>query len=371
MKQIIRLTLVAKKSLLETFRELQLLGLTIALPLVFLVITFATYNGNLLVTHPIQVLNDSTQGGPLLKKISSLRYADNDPVFDISSAVDPQNADNFLKNGEITLWVSIVDEPINDNTLVTIKGDALSNQFFRASTLLENTIIKHSREKAEIPTIIDTVENHLVSEGPQTEFDLYAPGMITFGLLMIIPQTAMLLAREDRWKTLNRLRLSRLHSWEILGGISLAQMVIAVIQVVIVLLAAVALGFNNKGSLGLAVVVGLALCGSAIGQGLLVACFVQDDSQAANVGSTFSMIQVFLSGSFYQLPPLTIFSLAGHQIDVFDIFPATHGFRALQQVLTYGDGFPDISFRLGAALVLSMLYFALGVFFFERMKMMS
>jgi ABC-2 type transport system permease protein len=146
-------------------------------------------------------------------------------------------------------------------------------------------------------------------------------------------------------------------------------MVVAAAQVVIVTLAAVAMGFNNQGSLGLAILVGLAVSASAIGQGLLVACFVQDDSQAANVASTFSMIQVFLSGSFYQLPPLTVFTLAGHQIDVFDIFPATHGFRALQQVLTYGDGFQEISFRLAATLGLSLVYFAVGVVVFQRVKM--
>ena len=115
--------------------------------------------------------------------------------------------------------------------------------------------------------------------------------------------------------------------------------------------------------------VGLALSFSAIGQGLLVACFVQDDSQAANLGSTFAMVQVFLSGAFYQLPPLTVFSLAGHQMDVFDIFPATHGFRALQQVLSYGDGLQEIAFRLGAILVLSISYFLVGVVVFRRLKM--
>ena len=135
------------------------------------------------------------------------------------------------------------------------------------------------------------------------------------------------------------------------------------------MMAALAMGFNNQGSLGLAILVGLAVSASAIGQGLLVACFVQDDSQAANVGSTFSMIQVFVSGSFFQLPPLTIFSLAGHQIDAFDIFPATHGFRALQQVLTYGDGLPEIGFRLGATLLLSLVYFVIGAIVFKRLKM--
>jgi len=138
---------------------------------------------------------------------------------------------------------------------------------------------------------------------------------------------------------------------------------------VAIFLAALAMGFNNQGSLVLAVLVGLVVSFSAIGQGLVVACFVENDSQAANVGSTLTMLQVFVSGSFYQLPPLTLFTLAGHQIDLFDVFPATHGFMALQQVLTYGAGLGEIGFRLGATLLLSALYFAAGVVIFQRLQM--
>jgi ABC-type multidrug transport system permease subunit len=116
-------------------------------------------------------------------------------------------------------------------------------------------------------------------------------------------------------------------------------------------------------------VVGLVISLSAVGLGLLVACLVENDSQAANLGSTIAMIQVFLSGSFYQLPPLTIFTLAGHQIDLFDVFPVTHGFLALQQVLSYGAGPSEVGFRLGAALLLSILYLGAGVLLFQRLQM--
>jgi len=149
----------------------------------------------------------------------------------------------------------------------------------------------------------------------------------------------------------------------------LSQLIVAFIQVVVVFLAAAWMGFHNQGSFWLALLVGIILSFSAIGVGLLVACFMENDSQAANVGATISMLQVFLSGAFYQLPPLTMFSLAGHQIDMFDIFPATHSFLALQQVLTYGDHLPQISFRLTAALLLSIIYFVVGVVLFQKKQM--
>jgi ABC-2 type transport system permease protein len=193
--------------------------------------------------------------------------------------------------------------------------------------------------------------------------------MMVFALLMILPQTAMLIAREIRWKTLRRLRTTLLNARDLLAGMSIAQMVIAVGQVIILFLAALAMGFHNQGSLLVAILVGLAISFSAIGQGLVVACFSENDSQAANVGSTVAMIQVFLSGAFYQLPPITLFTLLDHQIDLFDIFPATHGFNALQQVLTYGYGLREIAFRLTATLILSTLYFIAGLVIFDRLQM--
>ena len=364
-----KLFLIARKSLVEIIREVQLLVLTIALPLVFLVITYLTYNAELIKTHKVWLYTGSTQSEEIVQVLENVHYASGKPVFKITPTTNLNLANQTLKNGEISALVQLEDDPTGKKITATIQGDALSNDFYQASTNLENTLRNFAGEAAGRVQIVSVTEEPLGENGPQSEFDLYAPGMITFGLLMIIPQTAMLVSREVRWKTLNRIRLTRVSAWDLLGGISLAQMLIAAAQVVIVLLAALAMGFNNQGSLGLAILVGLAISASAIGQGLLVACFSQDDSQAANVGSTFSMIQVFLSGSFYQLPPLTVFTLAGHQIDVFDIFPATHGFRALQQVLTYGDGLPEIAFRLTATLVLSLVYFGIGVVVFRQTKM--
>jgi ABC-2 type transport system permease protein len=364
--------LVARKSLIEMLRELQLLGLVVLMPLLFVVITFVGYNNILLVTHPVLVISSDPQGAPLVEELKAQRYADGRPIFDITLTKDRDAAETALKEQTATALVVISpDDTGGQSWHVTIRGDALYKHFYRASTILNSVANRYADRVAGQPEVVRVVEQPLVAIGPQTEFDLYAPGMIIFALLLITPQTAMLVAREIRWRTLHRLRLTRLSAWGLLGGMSVAQMVVAVAQVVVVFLASLAFGFHNQGSLWLAIVVGLIVSFSAIGQGLVVACFVENDSQAANVGATISMFQVFLSGAMYQLPPLTVFTLAGHQIDVFDVFPATHGFLALQQVLCYGAGLREIAFRLAATLALSALYFIVGVVVFHRLQMRS
>lgn len=364
-----KLLLVAQKSLLEFLREAQLLALTLALPLIFLGITAAGYTTPMLVTHQVAVINQAAESGEaLITGLQAERYPNGKPVFDLGLTQDRPAADIALKEQRLTALL-VISTGEAGKLVAEITGDALYAPFYRASPLLDNAIFRYADEAAGVPEVV-RVETQSISAGqPQSEFDLYAPGIIIFALLLLIPQTAMLVAREVRWRTLRRLRLTPLSAGEFLGGIGLAQMIVAIFQVALIIVGAMLMGFHNQGSAGLAIIVGLAVSFSAVGLGLMTACFVENDSQAANAGSSITMLQVFLSGSFFQLPPLTVFTLVGHQIDLFDIFPATHGFLALQQVLSYGAGLQDVAFRLGATLVLSLGYLAFGVWLFNRMKM--
>ncbi len=361
---------VARKSLLEMLRELQLLGLIVLFPLIFLVITAVSYNDPFLVTHPVWVISPDPDNAELVAALESEQYANGQPIFDVTLITDRTEAEEPLK--EQTLAALVIIESDGDGALsVTLRGDALYMPFYKAGTIMGRVIQEYADNAAGLPRIVRIVEEPLGAASPQNWFDWYVPGNMIFALILIVPQTAMLVAREIRWNTLRRLRITRLRAWELLAGISLAQMVVAVFQVVIMFACAVALGFRSPGSLLLAIVVGLAVCFSAVGQGLIVACFVENDSQAANLGATVGMFQVFLSGAMYPLPSLTMFTLAGREIGLFDILPASHGFLALQQVLNYGAGLREISFRLGATLLLSLFYFAVGVVIFQRRQMQS
>ena len=364
-----RALLVARKALVELLREWQLLLLVLGIPVAFVAITALGYNVPLLATRPVLAHCPTGCTAPgsaaLLDAFEGQRHANGQPVFEITSATDPAAAETALKTRSADALVTLA----GDGSAITITGDAINPRFYRTSTIIEDVAVRHADRAAGRQPLVLMVEEPIAAAGPRTEFDLYTPGMIVFALLMIVPQTAMLVAREIRWRTLHRLRLTRLRAYEFLAGISLAQLVIAAGMVVLVLAASLAFGFNNRGSLGLAILVGLVVSFSAIGLGLVVACFVENDSQAINVGSTVTMIMVFFSGAMYQIPPLTILTLGGHPIDAFDVLPATHGFLALQQVLCYGLGLRQIAGRLAAALGLSLLTFAIGIAIFRKRQM--
>lgn len=360
--------LVARKFLIEIVREPGLLALVVLLPLIFLGISAFAYNTPFLVTHPVWVIETGGRNTGLIEALKEERYPDGKPVFEVTVTSDLGLAREAVKSREI---VALLEVGVGGTGLpvVTVYGDALLGRFYRASVILDEVIQRHADRAAGREMLVQISEGRYAPAGPENEFDYYAPGMMVFALLMLIPQTAMLVGRELRWGTLHRLRLSRIRAWELLLGVSLAQMVAAAALVLVVFLTALALGYHNNGSLLLAMFVGLAISLSAIGMGLVVACFIENDSQAVNFGSTVTMLQVFVSGAFFPIPPMTLFHILGHPIDLFDIFPATNGMLALQQVLNDGAGLAHVGFRLGATLTLSVAFFVLGVILFHRRKM--
>lgn len=365
-----KVLLVFRKSLREMWREPQLTGLTLLFPLFMLFITYLAYNTPKLATHPVLVTGaDQPGAAALLDHLRAQRYADGRPMFQLQAAPDPAAAEAALKAQTATVLLRLSLDPAGESLLATLYGDATSMRFIAASTLLQNLIVPYLDAVAGKPEGVTLVEQPLAVQGAQTDLDLYAPGMMLFAILLLTPQTALLVAREVRWGTLRRLRLSALRPWELLTGLSLAQMVVAVLLVLAMFASAALLGFHNHGSVWLAIGIGLLVSFSAIGFGLMVACISNNDADALNLGAMVTMFQVFLSGSFFALPPLTVFRVGGYEIGAFDFIPATHGLLALQQVLVSGAALSDVAFRLSLTLGLSLLYFCLGVLLFGWRQM--
>ena len=129
--------LVARKTLLELVREWQLLLLVVAIPVAFLWITELGYGSPLLVTHPLLVAGGEGSK-ELLAEIAAEVYADGRPVFQLEPAAGPAAADEALKAQEATALLTVTS-----GQGVTIKGDALSMNFYRAGIILEEMLNRH------------------------------------------------------------------------------------------------------------------------------------------------------------------------------------------------------------------------------------
>jgi ABC-2 type transport system permease protein len=355
---------VAQKSLRELVREPMILALVVLLPAFFMLITYIGYgSAPKTATFALGVISHTPKAEKMIQQLQQARYSDDRPIFSIVRADDRLNLETALKEQRAAVGL-IFDEDSDGELKFTVRGDALNMAYTKASVQMEAVLIPLMEAAQGKPHGIDVIERPIGLARPISDFDAYAPGMMVFAILLLIPQTAMLVAREMRWGTLKRLELTLVTPAELLCGISLAQLVIAVAQSVIMIAAALALGFHNRGSLALAVGIACVLALGSIGFGLVMACVVRNDSDALNSGSAVSMVMVFLSGAFFAMPTPTLCVWFDHAIGIFDWIPATHGMLALQEVMVGGAGLEQVAFRVLACLVLSIFYLILGIWIF-------
>ena len=362
-----KVILVARKYILEVWRDPQFLLLTILVPAAMMLVMAFGYGRNpRMVTYSV-LLTDQSAGLAAvdIAAMEAVRYADGRPMFDLVSANDVNAADESLRNKKAAMMVLFTRDPAG-KLVRTVKGDGTSMAFITASGYLEQILNPIQEKREGLHPIMDLQTESLALHVPVTDFDAFAPGVMIMAILLLIPQTATLVGRELRTGTVKLLQLSDLTTTEWFTGISLAQMAAAVVQVALMLLMAILLGFQPHGSLALAFFVCLILSFSSIGLGLWTACIIHNDSEGVNTGSVFSMLQVFLSGAFFPFAIPAILTINGHQLGLFDLIPATHAMMILRQSLVSGAGFYEIAFRLMVMTGLSVLYFLAGIFFFNH-----
>ncbi len=363
-----RLLQVARKTLLETMRESVLLIMLLGLPAFFMLICYVGYGtAPKAATYKVLTYTNTSRADDLFSKLAAETYADGRPYFELIKTESLADAEEELKERRAAALLGITESAVGELNYFT-RGDAVYMTYIKAGAQLEAVVLPWLEAQQGKPRRFVLNVTPLDRPRPRSEFEAYVPGMMVFAILLIIPQTAMLFGRERRRGTLRRLQLSLVTPAELLGGICLAQVVVAVAQVALMFGAALLLGFHNQGSLWLAILIGVLLAFGSVGLGLLLGCFMKNDTDALNTGSMVSMLQVFLSGAFFMMPSPTLFSLFDHAIGAFDFIPATHGMLALQQVLSGGAGLGEVWFRMLAALVLSVLYFLISVLIFSRLN---
>ena len=204
-----------------------------------------------------------------------------------------------------------------------------------------------------------------------TQFDFLAPGMIVFAILLLATTIAAILTREVESGTLERLKMSKMRSFDLLFGGLIPWSLVAGAQVVILLAVAIILGLHWQGGINsviLAIIIGIIGGVASIALAMIIASFAKNDRQAANLGTLIVVPTSFLVGAFFQLPQEFI-TVLGHTFQIYEILPWTHTLNALRDVLIYGEGLSQVAYQIELSIVLTVILFIIGVFLFSRTRL--
>jgi ABC-2 type transport system permease protein len=254
-------------------------------------------------------------------------------------------------------------------TQITFGGD-LSNPYYMVGVNLALTAVEGYVQAATgQPPLVQYVEQPLGASAARTEFETYVPGTLIFAVIMLIFLASMTVAREIENGTLRRLQLTHMTSLDLLGGVTAALVLVGTAAFTLAFVCALAVGFRSQGPVWAALLVGAVTCLSVIGVGMLVASFTRSVSQAFVVANFPMAMMMFFSGVIYPLPKIVMFTLAGREIGLYDILPATHAVAALNKILTLGADLGQVTYELWGLVLLSGLYLCSGVWVFNRLHL--
>ncbi len=353
----------ALRILVELARDPAMLGMEILLPVFFMFLTLIGYSREPRpLTWVIAVETQVLEARPGLEAaMRSARHADGRPAFELRAAETAAGAGGR---------VALVLRQGADGSLV-LEGDAMSKDYIAASNVVEEILDGLYPARAGSPRILSAPPSF---RSASSDFEAFVPGMMVFAILLIIPQTALIIGRETRRGTLDRLSGTGMGAASYLGGVALSQSAFALAQGLILISLSYAVGYPfgaapiaaAAGSLAILVLLGL----GSVAQGLVVGALVKSDSSAINLGSAVAMIEVFISGSFFAMPS-PIVAAFGHPgqgsyaaIRAYDFFPASQAVDALRRAML--DGGRGLAVPVAAMAALSLLYFAAATIFFGR-----
>ncbi len=371
-------------------RDLWVLSLTLAFAPMFVYLYWLFTQGGstsytILVTN--QDLGVPLQGGiffnageEAIRAIENVRYADEKPLLKVKQVENRAKVDSILKNRGAAAFILIPKDfsrtiqalREGDRTIQTqiIFGGDLANPYYTVGSVLalgaiESYVVDATGQQ---PSIRYT-EEPMGASAVRTEFEIYVPGIMIFSEMMLIFLAAMTVAREIETGALKRLQITPMTSFDLLGGITVAMMLVGIVAVVLTVATAYLLGFRSQGPMWIAILIGAVTSLSIFGAGLVVACFSRTVSQAFVVANFPLGLFMFFSGAIFPIPKVILFTFAGREFGLYDVLPPTHAVVALNKVLVLGAGIRDVAFELTALLVLSLLYFLIGVWLFNRLHL--
>ena len=279
-------------------------------------------------------------------------------------------------------------EAENVTAELIIKGDTGYISFGMTQGIISGILEQYENEvrleaKEEVSSYFDATEqipnnfvyskvNGIRGTESFTNFDYQAPGIIVFALLLLVVGVAGTLAGEVERGTLERLKITKMKSFDLLFGTLIPWTLIAIAQVFILFLVAIAMGYHWQGgitTIALAIAIGVLGGISSISLGLLVAAFSRSEKHAENLGMLVAVPMSFVVGAFFSLPGAVIGEFFGRTVQVYDVLPWTHTVNALRSVLTFGGGLGDVIYSISMMTVLTVILFVLGVICFSKTRL--
>jgi ABC-2 type transport system permease protein len=355
-----------KRNLKETYRDKLALGFLLAFPLLFMAVFGAPLSGNRTPSYNLAVIdndNSSVSASFIKEALGNIN------TFKISQPATVDDALNSLKLGDLRAFIVIpagfgesVAPNLNGNAPKTITLDIIYDESdLSISSDIMSTVNAAVHTFAHIENFVTINANPVNISHKPRQIDFLAPGIVVFGLLIMIPTAARILVRDREKGYLARLLTTPTRPWEFILGYTICMTLVAIIQIIFFMLFAQLFGVHIAGSIPLAFLVFLLTAISSIGIGMVVGSLSTSEKQAEPLTWLFIMPLAVLSGIWFSI------SFMSKYIQVFaNIFPYAHSVSSAREILIRGAGLSAVSRDILFLAAWAVGATLLGVIFFSR-----
>lgn len=357
---------LAHRSLKETYRDPLALLYLLAFPLVFMLLFGAIFTGGSSSRFSVGVIdNDKT---PLSQVFTDNALAAVS-VLEIEHYNNADTAQKDLAFGKLDAYLAIprgFGQQVSYNWQGEKADITLQMTYDESSILISEQLVSilnavtRSFARIEIPIAIHANPIHIDIE--INAFDYMGPGIIIFGLLILIPMAVLPIVRDRERGFLSRLLTTPTRPLDFIVGNALSLLAITVAQIIIFMVVARVLGMDIIGNLWLALLIFLLAGLCSIGIGMVIASLSKTEHQAMPLSWAFAMPLATLSGCWF---PAEV-SLPVYLRGIADTFPYAHALDAARAVMIRGVGLQVVGSDLLFLGGWTVLIFFIGVVLFRR-----
>ena len=384
-----KLLSIIKKSGREQIRSFWIFVLTVSMAPIFVFIYYLI-NQTSQPQYDIWVINRDkgfesasgviNHGSLLIESVKTIMKNESGIPLDIKLTEDRSEAVKRLKNKDADALIIIppnfterIQKFSGSEGEKSIKlefvGDLTNVHYMVAGVWADEIINDYVMAVTNRIKPVEVTETSLGASGSIDEFDMYMPGILILSIIMLMFSATIAIITEVENKTMVRLKLSQVSTFEFLSGVSVVQVIVGLISILLTLLTAVWLGFDFTGSFSLMIVLAVLTSISIIAFSLILAAITKTVNEVLIVGNFPLFLFMFFTGAAFPLKGNELFSIAGYPITLQGLMSPSHAVTALKKVLIMNMGLQDILPEITALVILIIIYFLIGVWAFKRRHM--
>jgi ABC-2 type transport system permease protein len=248
-------------------------------------------------------------------------------------------------------------------------GDLTSVNYLLSALWANETLNSFIKKSTVSGDFIKISETGIGTSSNVSDFDLIVPGILIISVIMLMFTATIAFVSEVENKTILRLKLSRITSFEFLTGITVVQLIVGIISVFLTLLTAAVLGFEFHGSAAVFILIAVLTSLSIIAFSLIIAALTKTANEVLVVGNFPLFLFMFFTGAAFPFRSEGLFTLFGYPISLQGLMSPTHAISALNKIMIMQMELNDIIPEIIFLIILTLIYFFIGMILFQRRHM--